>query len=242
MLKYMRKYKVYTTGCKVAQAEGDQLKSLMDRFGLMEASQGEAPDLCIVNSCAVTTTAAGKSRRLILKLARLYPGCKIILLGCYATLAEDSLQHISQLVLIADHRQGIFSAMEQYLLGEFSGKSDPSGVGNIQGDTTYNVYIKPFFSSQVKNKFKTISSVHQDRHRAFLKIQDGCNANCTYCIIPHLRPKIQSMPEDDALARPGPSWMPVIAKSSSPASFSVPMARIPLVKIALTPPNILLQI
>jgi threonylcarbamoyladenosine tRNA methylthiotransferase MtaB len=195
----MHKYKVYTTGCKVAQAEGDQIKDLLVRFGFAEALAGEKPDLCIVNSCAVTTTAAGKSRRLIFKLARLYPACEIVLLGCYAALADDSLKDVPQLVLIADHRLGIFSAMEQFLLGRLSGKSEPSGVGNIQGDTTYNAYIKPAFTSEVKNKFKTISAIHQERHRAFLKIQDGCNANCTYCIIPHLRPKIQSVPEKNAL-------------------------------------------
>jgi threonylcarbamoyladenosine tRNA methylthiotransferase MtaB len=199
MLKYMNKYKVYTTGCKVAQAEGDQVKTLLDRFGLQEASIGEKPDLCVVNSCAVTTTAAGKSRRLIFKLARLYPECGIILLGCYATLADDSLKDISQLVLIADHHRGIFSAMEHFLLGRLTDQSETTGVGTIQGDNTYNCYIKPGFTPEVKNKFKTISTNHQDRHRAFLKIQDGCNANCTYCIIPHLRSKIQSVPENYVL-------------------------------------------
>jgi threonylcarbamoyladenosine tRNA methylthiotransferase MtaB len=201
MLKHMRNYKVYTIGCKVAQAEGDQAKRLLDRFG-SEASLGDTPDLCVVSSCAVTSTAAGKSRRLILKLARLYPDAKIILLGCYATIVDDSLKHLPQLVLIADHHRGIMSALEQYLLQEHSGKSlSANGDGNIQGDTTYNPYIKTVFDSKVKNKFPTNSPIPQDRHRAFLKVQDGCNANCTYCIIPRFRPKIQSEGEDDVLAR-----------------------------------------
>jgi len=198
----MHTYKIYTLGCKVAQAEAGQLRLLLDRFGMSEASKGDSPDLCVVNTCAVTVAAAGKSRRLIAKLARLYPAGQIALLGCYASIVDDSVRKIPQLVLIADHRRGITCALEQFLLQVFSGKSVlPYGIGNSQGDTTYDVYIKPDFASQVKNKFETSAaadpSSRQLRHRAFLKVQDGCNANCTYCIIPHLRPKIHSVPEND---------------------------------------------
>ena len=139
MLKYMRNYKVYTIGCKIAQAEANQAKHLLERFGVQEASLRETPDLCVINSCAVTSTAASKSRRLIFKLARRHPEAKIILLGCYATIADDCLREIPQLVLIADHHRGIFSALEQYLLQEHSGKSYlASDAGTIQGDTTYS--------------------------------------------------------------------------------------------------------
>ncbi|MFA5864185.1 MAG: tRNA (N(6)-L-threonylcarbamoyladenosine(37)-C(2))-methylthiotransferase MtaB [Phycisphaerae bacterium] len=172
----MRKYKIYTLGCKVAQAEGHQLRLLLDRFGLLQAAKDEPPDLCVVNTCAVTSTAAGKSRRLIFKLARLYPAGQIVLLGCYASTVDLSIRNIPQVVLIADHHRGITSALEDFLLQTV-------------------VDIKPLFSPKVKNKFKT----SQSRHRAFLKIQDGCDANCTYCIIPQLRPKVHSLSPSEVI-------------------------------------------
>ncbi len=200
----MRIYKIYTIGCKVAQAEATELRQMLDRFGFIEASHKETPDLCLINSCAVTLTAAGKSRRLVFKLARLYPHCQIVLLGCYATVAEPAIRENPQVALIADHRQGILAALEHYLSQQRSGKSgEPSGSGDIRGDTPNNTYIKPSFTPNVKHKFLQSpidqSFSLQSRHRAFLKVQDGCNAGCTYCIIPHLRPNVSSVAETEVL-------------------------------------------
>jgi threonylcarbamoyladenosine tRNA methylthiotransferase MtaB len=191
----MPSYKIFTIGCKVAQAETYRLGLLLEHFGLREAVRGMSPDLCVVNSCAVTSAAGGKSRRLIAKLARLYPAGKIALLGCYASFADQTIQKLPQVALIADHHQGIQSALEHFLIHTFSGKSDTSWGATSQDDTTCNIHIKPAFNSNVKNKFPN----RQSRHRAFVKVQDGCNASCTYCIIPHLRPKIESVPSQEVL-------------------------------------------
>ncbi len=192
----MIKYKVYTLGCKVAQAEGTQIKRLLERFGCCESLAGETPDLCLVNTCAVTSTAAGKSRRLLRKLARLYPKSKIILLGCYSSLADDSfVSSIPQIALFADHRQGIFSAIEKFLSLNIAGKGLLPDVPNNHNIS--NLFpasnIKHVFTPKVKDKF--LSS----RHRAFLKIQDGCDAMCSYCIIPHFRPRLFSVKQDDVI-------------------------------------------
>jgi threonylcarbamoyladenosine tRNA methylthiotransferase MtaB len=192
----MSKFKIFTIGCKVAQAETHRLRLMLERFGLREAAGGDAPDLCVVNSCAVTSAAGGKSRRLISKLARSYPNGKIILLGCYASFADQTLRAIPQVALIADHHRGIQSALEHFLLHTYSGKPDTSCGATTQGDTTCNTHIKASPGPKVKNKFPN----RQSRHRAFVKVQDGCNASCTYCIIPHLRPKIQSAAPEEVLS------------------------------------------
>ncbi len=192
---YMPNFKLFTIGCKVAQAETHQLRRILEQFGFRESARGESPDLCVVNSCAVTSTAGGKSRRLISKLARSYPDGKIVLLGCYASFADQTIQAIPQVALIADHHRGIQSALEQFLLHTYSGKPDTSCGATTQDDTTCNTHIKPSSGPKVKNKFPN----RQSRHRAFVKVQDGCNASCTYCIIPHLRPKIQSVASSEVL-------------------------------------------
>ncbi len=191
-------YKIYTLGCKVAQAEGAQLKLLLNKFGCSEAAPSEAPELCLVNTCAVTSTAAGKSRRLLRKLARLYPKSKILLLGCYASIADDSvISSIPQIALYADHRKGIFSAVENFLSLYVSNKGKtPVGSNNHNISNLFDASnIKHVFTPKVKDKFSS------SRHRAFLKIQDGCNAMCSYCIIPYFRPNLSSLPIEDAVAQ-----------------------------------------
>ncbi len=178
----MLKYKVYALGCKVSQAEGVQLRELLHRYGHEESSPGEIPDLCLINACAVTSTAAGKSRRLVRRLSKLYPSSRIALLGCYASIVDPSIRNLPQLTLIADHGQGINSTVEHYL------QRDSSSANHNSTD-----YIKTVLASKVKKKF------NQSRHRAFLKVQDGCDAGCTYCIIGKFRSKIKSLTLTEAM-------------------------------------------
>jgi threonylcarbamoyladenosine tRNA methylthiotransferase MtaB len=134
-----------------------------------------------------------------MKLARTYSSSKIVLLGCYSTVADDSIRRHPQVVLIADHQRGIFSSLESFLQS-LCGKSERmSQLGTPHSDFGY---IKTDFSSEVKDKIKTTidsGAFKQSRHRAIVKVQDGCNAGCSYCIIPKFRPKVWSEPEDAVL-------------------------------------------
>jgi hypothetical protein len=97
--------------------------------------------------------AGGKSRRLVYRLARSYPAAKIALLGCYASLADHSFQHIPQVALIADHRRGIFSALEHYLLHTFSGKSDTLGTPQVSKTTLLAIWISNVFRPAGQEQF-----------------------------------------------------------------------------------------
>ncbi len=170
----MVKYKVYTLGCKVSQAEGDQIKSILENYGLTETNANNNPDLCVINTCAVTSRAEGKSRRLIKRLSRKFPDAHIIVLGCYATLIDKSITKLPQVKLIADHtRTDILTALEKYLKANISTSNHPTK--------------QPQFH------------LKSSRHRALLKIQDGCDASCTYCIIPKLRPNVKSITIEEAI-------------------------------------------
>lgn len=208
----MVKYKIYSLGCKVSQSEADQIRAVLEGAGLKDAAS-DRPDLCIVNTCAVTARAASKSRRLIRALAGRYPAAEILVLGCYATFADDSIRSLPQVKLIFDHRKGdIIRAVEEYVFSNILAGRNVSYA--YKGDD----HRKEEYSSRCKvdNKDSHLAGFNADRTghlgpfsgqvmgirprpdrtRAFLKVQDGCNAGCTYCIIPKLRPNLYSVSID----------------------------------------------
>ena len=95
--------KTLTLGCKVNQYETEYVRQGLARAGYREAADGEAVDLCVVNTCTVTAVAEAKSRKAIRRLARECPGAEIIVMGCYATRAADEVAALPGVVeVVAD--------------------------------------------------------------------------------------------------------------------------------------------
>jgi len=149
-----------TLGCKVNQYETEYLRQGLQRAGFRDADDGEAAQLCIVNTCTVTAEGDRKSRQLIRRLARKNPDARIVVMGCYATRAPADIADLPGVAeVITDKRE----------LPDFLGRS---GVVDVPDG------ISGFGS----------------RHRAFVKVQDGCLLRCSFCIIPYVRPAMQSRP------------------------------------------------
>ncbi len=130
------------------------------------------PDLILVNTCAVTEKAAAKSRQMVSKMSRLYPDAEITVMGCSAAMDRDQFGHI-------DRVTKVIGTDERFDTEWWSDLSTDSGIGR-------DIQIKPI-------------SILQNRSRPRLKIQDGCEQNCSYCIIPSLRGKQRSVPLEDLL-------------------------------------------
>jgi len=151
-----------TLGCKVNQYETELLREGLGRAGFRDAADGEAADLCVVNTCTVTAEGDAKSRQTIRQLAKRNPGTRIIVMGCYATRAPDevaALPGVSE--VITDKRE------LPDLLGRYGVVDLPTGISNYSG-----------------------------RQRAYVKVQDGCLLNCSFCIIPTVRPHFASRPPE----------------------------------------------
>lgn len=164
----------HTFGCKLNQVETEAVASLFADAGYEIVKRGEA-DLYFVNTCAVTGRAEGKCRRLVRRLARERPG-KVIAAGCLAQLQRDKIAPEMDLRMVLGVNER-FRVME--LLSE-SGKvfvsEDPGGeIVSLGG-----------------NRF---------RSRTFIKIQDGCDQGCSYCIVPHLRGGSVSLEHDLVIDR-----------------------------------------
>ena len=154
------KLKTVTLGCKVNQYETEYVREGLLSIGYQDALEGEAAELCVINTCTVTNEGDAKSRQTIRRLARRNPGAKIVVMGCYATRAPSevaALPGVSQVV--TDKRE------LPDLLGRFGVTDLPTGISGFGR-----------------------------RHRAYVKVQDGCLLRCSFCIIPYVRPHVTSRP------------------------------------------------
>lgn len=179
----MRRYTITTLGCKVNQCESSALAAGLEASGYRPAAPDEETDLVIINTCTVTGKAAMQSRQAIRQAVRNYPGAKIVVTGCYAQTTPDEIKAIDGIEYIVGHadKMSIPRIIEQF-------------TPTPDGPTLVHQKI-----SQARCFDPMPSVAPESRTRAFLKIQDGCNAFCSYCIVPHARGRSRSMPIEDVL-------------------------------------------
>ena len=157
---------VFTLGCKVNECESDSLVSGLQARGYEVFDKLVKADLYIVNTCAVTAEAEKKSRQTASRIRRLNPDAKIIFTGCAAEKNYKAFADKSAAYLVTGvfNKNAILSAL------------DKSGV-MIAGKST---------------EYEELPAPTSLKARAFIKVQDGCDSFCTYCIIPHLRGRSRS--------------------------------------------------
>lgn len=163
-------------GCKLNQCERDMLAGQFVAAGYEIVSDCERADLCVLNSCAVTRAAAGKSRRRLRALRRANPAIRLVLTGCYAGVvrvdpAGDSID--PDLIVPNAQKDELISCVQARLGGEEGLASDPRVCGRDA--------VRP-------------------RTRPLVKIQDGCDNACAYCIVHRLRGKQRSRSRDEIVA------------------------------------------
>jgi len=163
-------FKIYTLGCKVNQYDSGELARLLEQKSLELAE--ENADIAIINSCAVTRSAIHKSKRMLNKARRENPKAKLVLLGCWPKVYENEVKKI-KIDLV-------------WQVGNLNKLADKiSGFQIIKFKKPLNFKIK-----KSKNK----------KARYFLKIQDGCDQYCSYCIIPYARGRPKSRSQTDVIA------------------------------------------
>ena len=159
-------FSCFTFGCKVNFADTSMIARQLVDFGCSQIQDDINADICIINTCSVTDLADRKAQKLIKKINKNSPKAKIIVTGCYAQLKPEEISNIKgvDFVVGAEGKLDI----DNYLFDEYnSSKIKASKIEDVHN----------FNSSYSLN----------ERTRAFLKIQDGCSYNCTYCTIPMAR-------------------------------------------------------
>ena len=175
------KFKVFSLGCKVNSYECSALSSLLLSKGYIE-SKDETCDIIIINTCSVTATADQKSRQHIRKMMKNYPNAICVVMGCYS---QGNMEYISKeiqphILVGTSHRNEIPELIEEYL----KNKKVIVKVDANPRDFKYEELGVTSFSENV---------------RAYLKIQDGCDNFCTYCLIPYRRGKMRSRSKENVI-------------------------------------------
>ncbi len=178
----MRTVAFHTLGCKVNSYESEAMLELFKQAGYESIDFEEKADVYVINTCTVTNTGDAKSRQMIRKARRTNPEAVVCVVGCYAQVASGEVAGIAgvDIVLGTQHRTKIVAYVDQYL--------------------ETHQQIVAVQDVMKLSKFEDLN-IHafENKTRAFLKIQDGCNNFCTYCIIPYARGGVRSRPYQDVL-------------------------------------------
>ena len=170
-----KKIHITTLGCKVNQYESDVMLEELMKYGCLRAADNEPADIYIINTCSVTNMADKKSRQMISRMHRANPAAIIAATGCYVQASGNELveKGIVDVIISNNRKSSVARILSEYLE---NGKAEDS-FNDINSDPD----------------FENMTLLMPENHtRAYIKIQDGCNNFCTYCIIPYLRGRIRS--------------------------------------------------
>jgi threonylcarbamoyladenosine tRNA methylthiotransferase MtaB len=178
------KFRITTLGCKVNQYETDAMAQQLKDSDCVPASSEDKADLYIINTCTVTQKASMQSRQAVRQAIRSNPKARIVVTGCYAQTEPDEILKIDGVHTVIGHG-------DKHKIPEIV-RSSP--MENHRRPTL----LRRNISSECDFKQVPVT-VFGERTRPFLKIQDGCNTFCTYCIVPYARGRSRSMAPEKVL-------------------------------------------
>lgn len=188
----MKSVALHNLGCKVNGYETDYMQQMLQEKGYKIVSFDERADIYIVNTCTVTNIADRKSRQMLHRAKKQNPDAVVVAVGCYVqTGAEEALRDDGIDLAIGNNRKkDLIPILEEYL-AEKEGRQTPEKT--LGGATIIDInHTQEYESMQLK---------HTAEHtRAYIKIQDGCNQFCSYCMIPYARGRVRSRAQEEILS------------------------------------------
>ncbi len=176
----MKKISFVTLGCKTNQFESAAMAEAVRKAGFKTVAAGEPADICVINTCTVTARTDAESRRLIRRALRQNPAARIVVTGCYAQIAAEEISTMPGVALIIGNTE---KRQLVELLRE---------LGDEQRIEVTDISLEKATGPLILETFA-------EHTRAFLQVQNGCDARCSYCIVPHVRGSSRSVQLDDAL-------------------------------------------
>lgn len=176
-------FTILTLGCKVNQYESESMAELFEKKGYLKVDHTmDVADVYIVNTCTVTNLSDRKSRQFIRRAKRENPDATVAVVGCYSQVAPEEVANIEgvDVVIGTTERDQIVNLVEQAC----ENRELVNVVRNIKNDRTFQrIHIED----------------NHEKTRSYMKVQDGCNRYCTYCIIPYARGNIRSRTIEDSV-------------------------------------------
>ncbi len=188
----MKSVAFHNLGCKVNGYEMDFMQQTLQERGYKIVPFGERADIYIINTCTVTNIADRKSRQMLHRARKMNQEAVVVAVGCYVQMENDSILKDMGIDLAVgnNRKKDLAVILEKYL--EKRESYQRSGDKTLQGTTVIDI--------GKEKEYEAMSLAHTAQHtRAFIKVQDGCNQFCSYCIIPHTRGRIRSRKLDDVI-------------------------------------------
>lgn len=172
------KFYIFTLGCKVNQYESQIMHEKLCQSGFEYTAEHNSADIVIINTCTVTSASDSKAVKLMHRVKRENPNCVLVLTGCLPQAFPNDERFIEADIILGNKSRNIVvPTIQQYLLNH----------------TRINAVVQ----HETGDKFESMAiSAFTERTRAFVKIEDGCNRFCSYCIIPYARGRVRSKPLD----------------------------------------------
>ena len=178
----MKKVAFYTLGCKVNQYETEAMLEMFKKEGYTQVDSEDFADVYVINTCTVTHMSDRKSRQYIRRMKKKNPNAIIAVVGCYSQVSPEEILDIEEVNLV-------MGTNERRQIVEEIKKIDATNKVSTVDDI---MKVRAFEEIEI--------SQTNGRTRAFIKIQDGCDRFCTYCIIPKLRGKYRSRKMEDIIS------------------------------------------
>lgn len=172
----------YTLGCKVNQYETEAMEELFSEKGYEIVGFDDFADVYVINTCTVTGMSDRKSRQIIRRAKKINPNSVVAVTGCYAQTAPDAVRKIDGVNII-------IGTQDRKKIVELAENAASDSLTDVVSDI---MHTHAFENLSVKT--------YHNRTRAYIKVQEGCNQFCSYCIIPYARGPIRSRPFDEVMA------------------------------------------
>ncbi len=220
----MKKVAFYTLGCKVNQYETEAMTELFLNKGYEIVDFSEFADVYVINTCTVTNMSDRKSRQMIRRAKKSNPHSLVIVTGCYAQTAPDAVSHIEGVNLV-------IGTKDRKNIVELSESISPDKICNVVSDIMHT------------HTFEELSlTTYHDRTRAYIKVQEGCNQFCSYCIIPYARGPVRSRPFDEVISEirrlANEGFSEVVLTGIHVASYGIDLERVSLADLILAAEDI----
>jgi threonylcarbamoyladenosine tRNA methylthiotransferase MtaB len=180
------KIAIFTIGCKVNQYESNALASLFRKEGHEIISEIKRANICLVNTCTVTHRADYDSRHLLRQIIKKNPKAICVATGCYVQAAHRRMAQIKGIDYLIGNKEkaeiiGLLPHLKKQSIPQILVSKNPTTLSSLYG-------FPPCWPNT-------------NRTRAFLKIQDGCDSFCSYCVVPYVRGRVRSLPVEEVIKR-----------------------------------------
>lgn len=179
----MKKVAIHNLGCKVNSYEAESMELMLKKAGyeIVPFSESVIADVYIINTCSVTNIADRKSRQMLHKAKKMNPQAVVIAAGCYVQADEQGVKKDDavDIVLGNNMKINVVDVLNEYF-----------------NDNSHDIYVTDINNKETEYEELKIDKV-SEHTRAYIKIQDGCNQFCSYCIIPYTRGRIRSRAAED---------------------------------------------